>query len=262
MVKKRNDRSAEAGHNGISMEGGESRPGLTSGSADPAAGPDGRILPLLLLAETGAVVDVAWMNTKGFNKSREQGVLWAVHDETGRLLPYAGNTPFLRLVSRGRWYQAVVSAEVAVDLANAETDFTEPRAERGAAGKAGSAFSAEGAPATRVGSSTDSRGESATESTDGAPKGAIDALHALRAVIERRKQELPEGSYTTYLFKAGAEKIRKKTGEEAIELLLARERGDIITESADLIYHLLVLLAEAGVDLDEVVAELEKRSTK
>ena len=261
MVKKRNDRRAGAGQNGASVAGGDSRPAPVSGGTSSTAGPDGRILPLLLLAETGAVVDVAWMNTKGFNKSREQGVLWAVHDETGRLLPYAGNTPFLRLVSRGRWYQAVVSTEVAVDLANAETDVTEPRAESGAAGKAGSASSAEGAPATRIGSPTDSKGGGATESAGGPAKGAIDALQALRAVIERRKRELPEGSYTTYLFKAGAEKIRKKTGEEAIELLLARERGDIIAESADLIYHLLVLLAEVGEDLDEVVAELDKRSS-
>ncbi len=243
MVKKRNNRSAGAGEKAASTAGGKKRPDRALAGAAHPEGPDGRILPLLLLGETGAVVDVTWMNTKGFNKSREQGVLWAVHDETGRLLPYAGNTPFLRLVNRGRWYQAMVSAEVAVDLAAAEIPLEKPRAKSGA-------------PRATEGE------ERTTEAAGSAPRGAADVLQTLRTVIERRKRELPEGSYTTYLFKAGAEKIRKKTGEEAIELLLARERGDIIFESADLLYHLLVLLAEVGVELGEVLAELEKRSAK
>ncbi len=255
MVKKGDKRSAGA-------------------AAREEAPPDGRILPLLLLSDSGAVVDVAWMNTKGFNKSREQGVLWAVHDETGRLLPYAGNTPFLRLLSFGRWYQAVVSAEVAVDLASAESAIEEPDAAE-LSGKGGAAPAPGDAGGQSRGRGPEERPQpdaasgprgaaAATASATGAEgegaRGAVDTLTALRDVIERRKRELPEGSYTSYLFKAGADKIRKKTGEEAVELLLARERTDVVAESADLIYHLLVLLAELGIGLDEVLAELEKRS--
>ena len=61
------------------------------------------------------------------------------------------------------------------------------------------------------------------------------------------------------MFQKGEEKIRKKTGEEAIELILATERKDLVFESADLIYHLMVLLEVKGIPVDEVLAELESR---
>ena len=70
---------------------------------------------------------------------------------------------------------------------------------------------------------------------------------------------MPEGSYTTHLFEKGEEKIRKKTGEEAIELLLARERSDIVYEAADLIYHMMVLLEVKEIPIGEVLGELESR---
>ena len=84
-------------------------------------------------------------------------------------------------------------------------------------------------------------------------------LPRLYSLIESRKRELPEGSYTTYLFTEGIEKIKKKTGEEAIEVLLAASHGDRLHEAADLIYHLLVLLVETGVGFDELLSELQSR---
>jgi phosphoribosyl-ATP pyrophosphohydrolase len=81
-------------------------------------------------------------------------------------------------------------------------------------------------------------------------------------VIKERKANRPEGSYTTHLFNSGIEKIRKKTGEEAIELILARRREDIAYEAADLIYHLLVLLEAEDIDLGEVLEELSRRRLK
>lgn len=92
------------------------------------------------------------------------------------------------------------------------------------------------------------------------PPALPDTLAALRAVVHKRRLNLPEGSYTSYLFKEGAEKIRKKLGEEAIELILARDKDDIIFEAADLIYHLLVLLESADIPLEEVFAELAGRA--
>lgn len=77
-----------------------------------------------------------------------------------------------------------------------------------------------------------------------------------------RKLHLPEGSYTTYLFKNGLDKILKKVGEEATEVVLAAKNSDrenLIHECADLTYHLLVLLAELGVSPGEISAELRKR---
>ncbi len=84
-------------------------------------------------------------------------------------------------------------------------------------------------------------------------------LTHLYNVIHQRKIEMPEGSYTTHLFEKGLEKIKKKTGEEAIELILAEDRTEIVYEAADLIYHMMVLLEEHGVKIDEVLAELTRR---
>ena len=91
-------------------------------------------------------------------------------------------------------------------------------------------------------------------------EGGGDVLSHLAEVIRQRRIRLPEGSYTTHLFTSGEEKIRKKTGEEAVELILAREPDEVVYEAADLIYHMLVLLEALGLDYRLVLAELEKRS--
>jgi len=87
-------------------------------------------------------------------------------------------------------------------------------------------------------------------------------LQELYALIETRKEQRPEGSYTTYLFNSGLDKILKKIGEEAAETIVAAKNpddGPLISEASDLIYHLLVLLVERGVTLDEVRQELKER---
>lgn len=84
-------------------------------------------------------------------------------------------------------------------------------------------------------------------------------LTHLSNVIHKRKLEMPKGSYTTHLFEKGLEKIKKKTGEEAIELILAEEPEEIVYEAADLIYHMMVLLEESGVTMAQVLAELGRR---
>jgi phosphoribosyl-ATP pyrophosphohydrolase/phosphoribosyl-AMP cyclohydrolase len=86
-------------------------------------------------------------------------------------------------------------------------------------------------------------------------------LNELYDVIERRKEQRPEGSYTTYLFNAGLDKILKKVGEEATETVIAAKNDDgrLAAEAADLIYHLIVLLVERGVSLAEITRELKER---
>src|SRR5881296_2545711 len=86
-------------------------------------------------------------------------------------------------------------------------------------------------------------------------------LQELYAVIAQRKEQRPEGSYTTYLFNSGLDKILKKVGEEATETIIAAKNTDgrLVSETADLIYHLLVLLVERGVTLDEIRRELKER---
>jgi phosphoribosyl-ATP pyrophosphohydrolase len=90
-------------------------------------------------------------------------------------------------------------------------------------------------------------------------------LEELFALIESRRRERPENSYTTYLFDKGLDKILKKVGEEAAETIIAAKNEDapaFVGEVSDLVYHLLVLLAERGVTLAELHAELERRKEK
>ena len=84
-------------------------------------------------------------------------------------------------------------------------------------------------------------------------------LRELEELIRKRKENPVEDSYTSKLFKAGRERIYKKFGEEAVEVLVAETRESLIYETADMLYHLLVLLAYNGVSLGEVMAELRRR---
>lgn len=87
-------------------------------------------------------------------------------------------------------------------------------------------------------------------------------LHELESVIQNRKQHPDEKSYTTSLFKKGTKKIAQKVGEEATEVILEamdQKRDLLIEESSDLLYHLLVLLTDQGVELKDIEAKLMER---
>lgn len=89
-----------------------------------------------------------------------------------------------------------------------------------------------------------------------------DILQALHQVILSRKGEAPDSSYTASLMHKGIDKILKKLGEEATELVIAGkggDRGETVYEAADLLYHTLVLLAYRDIPLDEVLDELRRR---
>ncbi|HEX9423974.1 MAG TPA: bifunctional phosphoribosyl-AMP cyclohydrolase/phosphoribosyl-ATP diphosphatase HisIE [Pyrinomonadaceae bacterium] len=109
----------------------------------------------------------------------------------------------------------------------------------------------------------DLEGEEVDEAVKVNNLGAV--LNELYDLIESRRRDRPEGSYTTYLFEQGLDKILKKLGEEACETIIAAkndEKEPLISESADLLYHLIVLLVGRGVSLDEVKVELISRRTK
>ena len=93
----------------------------------------------------------------------------------------------------------------------------------------------------------------------------MDAFEALYATVIDRKENPSEGSYTRYLFDKGLDKILKKVGEECAETIIAAKNGDnseTVYEIADLFYHVMVLMAASDITLDEVKAELSKRSEK
>ncbi len=88
------------------------------------------------------------------------------------------------------------------------------------------------------------------------------SMRGLMQLIEGRKTEPQEGSYTTYLFNKGLDKILKKVGEESTEVIIAGkadDKAETIYEIADLIYHVLVLMVEMGISIDDVLKELASR---
>ena len=87
-------------------------------------------------------------------------------------------------------------------------------------------------------------------------------IDGLMKMLEGRKRELPEGSYTTYLFKKGLDKILKKVGEESTEVIIAakaEDKAETIYEIADLAYHVMVLMLESGISLNDIREELASR---
>lgn len=93
----------------------------------------------------------------------------------------------------------------------------------------------------------------------------MNTLEKLYQVVLDRKAHPQEGSYTCYLFDKGLDKILKKVGEECAETIIAAKNdvpSDTVGEVSDLIYHLMVMLAEKEIPLDDVLAELERRAQK
>jgi len=87
-------------------------------------------------------------------------------------------------------------------------------------------------------------------------------LSELQDFIDKRKEEMPEGSYTTHLFNKGIRKITQKVGEEAVETVIgamANDDENFLYEGADLLYHLIVLLTYKGYRIEDLVRELKKR---
>lgn len=90
-------------------------------------------------------------------------------------------------------------------------------------------------------------------------------LKKLYEVVVERKTNPQEGSYTCYLFDKGLDKILKKVGEECAETIIAAKNdipSDTVGEISDLVYHLMVMMAEKGIPLEDVLAELDRRAKK
>lgn len=175
--------------------------------------------PAVVLDAVGRVCAVAAMDAKAFRKSLESGELWVLRE--GRVLPLEAARGLVARVREGDgWYEARLETE----LAHADGGGAEPQS----------------APRPLQ------------------PSGS-GPLHDLERIIQERRRTLPEGSYTSYLFREGVPRIRKKLGEEAIEVITAASAAEVAGEAADLLYHLLVLLAAEEVSLDQVLEVLAVR---
>ena len=97
------------------------------------------------------------------------------------------------------------------------------------------------------------------ESNDASP---LSFLAELQDFIEKRHEEMPEGSYTTRLFREGVNKMAQKLGEEALETVIEATNGTndkLVYEASDMLYHLLVLLTSKGLRIEDIALELQKR---
>jgi len=94
------------------------------------------------------------------------------------------------------------------------------------------------------------------------PEQSAFSLEGLYGLLESRRRDLPEGSYTTYLFEKGLDKILKKVGEEATEVIIAgkaEDKAETIYEISDLCYHVMVLMVQMGISVEEIERELASR---
>jgi len=199
---------------------------------------------LIVRREDGTIESIMLSNGKSRSKSIEQGELWIVDPGTGRVLPYLGGGRRFDsfalhpgIATTPDWYETTVTGELG-------------SAARDTAGGAGD---------TTANGVVDTVVPAPAAAGTSNPAGAFDFLGTLTRLIAERRAAMPEGSYTTHLFTKGESKIRKKTGEEAVELVLAEDNAEILSEASDLIYHLMVFLEVRGLSLAEVVAHLHER---
>ena len=189
--------------------------------------------------DNDTLIDVAVTNEKGYKKSLENGNLWLIFLPTMRLLPFLQDVKYKKLeLSEKNIFVYYESNSLPKNIENCRK------------------------PVEKVDNFTSNQElERLNETTIVTEQSLFigESLLKLEKVISRRHKELPAGSYTTHLFTSGAEKIRKKTGEEAIELLLANSKENIIYEAADLIYHLMVLLESEDINLSQIIHELNGR---
>ena len=184
-------------------------------------------------ARTREVLTLAYMNRESLRRTLEQGETWFWSRSRSELWhkgATSGNT------------QRVVDVRLDCD-SDALVVLVEPRG-----------------PACHTGGAS-CFGSTAAEDEGGAA-GIGEVLEELYGVIAARRREMPAGSYTTYLFEQGLNKILKKVGEESAETIIAAKDGDAVAlaaETADLVYHLLVLLVERGLPLEDLGAELARR---
>lgn len=194
-------------------------------------------------ARTRRVLTLAYMNAESLRKTLETGETWFWSRSRARLW-HKGET------SGNNQRVVDVQLDCDVDAVNVLVVPNGPACHTGAE----SCFHNEIQEAVQFNITRETR-----------PTNLAEVLENLYTLVKSRKKERPEGSYTTYLFDQGLDKILKKVGEESAETIIAAKNDDrnaLVKESSDLLYHLVVLLVERELSLEEVGQELISRSKK
>jgi len=233
------------------------------------AWPPSGLVPVVIVDDrTGAVLTLAYANQAALDRtlatrstwlfSRSRAELWnkgATSGNTQEVVAVAvdcdADALLYRVVPHGPACHTGAASCFATVLR------FDPPGDRGVAG---------GAPANSEGGHPEPAAPLAPagERSDAAGARFAAAVGELAATIDERKRAPVAGSYTAKLFAGGVDRIGKKIGEEATEVVIAAknaDRNELIWETADLLYHTLVLLAQREIGLDEVGAELARRAT-
>ena len=189
------------------------------------------LIPVVVTdAESKKVLTLAYMNRESLQISMEKGLTCFFSRSRQKL--------WLKGETSGN-YQHIVSI-----VADCDKDALEVKVKKDG-------------PACHMG--TDSCFENPVWNSDELSEFSVDLLYKL---LESRKKDLPEGSYTTYLFQKGVDKILKKVGEETAEVIIAgkdNDKAETVYEIADLAYHVMVLMVEMGISVDDIRRELASR---
>jgi len=203
-----------------------------------AWGRDGLVPVIVVDDRTGAILTLAYANAEALERTIASQSTW--------LFSRSRNELWNKGATSGNTQQVVaVAADCDADALIYRVVPSGPACHTGSA----SCFNAE----TRL----------AVEESDAGGARFAAAVGGLAATIAERKRVPTPGSYTAKLFAGGVDRIGKKIGEEATEVVIAAkntDRSELIWETADLLYHTLVLLAEREISLDEVGAELTRRA--
>jgi phosphoribosyl-ATP pyrophosphohydrolase/phosphoribosyl-AMP cyclohydrolase len=204
----------------------------------------GLIPAVIQQVETGTVLMLAYMNKESLAKTVETGVTWFYSRSRNTLWQKGETSGHVQKVQD-------IYYDCDADTLLIKVEQTGVACHEGTL----SCFS-------RKLGETDSQGEKQVDTSKVYGQSVSGVLHELYHVINDRKRNPQEGSYTTYLFEKGQDKILKKVGEEAAETIIASKNNDkqeLISEMSDLWYHCLVLLANHDVSPSELLAELQKR---
>ena len=189
------------------------------------------LIPVVVTdAESKKVLTLAYMNRESLQISMEKGLTCFFSRSRQKL--------WLKGETSGN-YQHIVSI-----VADCDKDALEGKVKKDG-------------PSCHLG--TDSCFENPVWNSDELSEFSVDLLYKL---LESRKKDLPEGSYTTYLFQKGVDKILKKVGEETAEVIIAgkdNDKAETVYEIADLAYHVMVLMVEMGISVDDIRRELASR---
>ena len=211
-------------------------------------------------ARTGEVLTLAYMNAESLRRTLDSGETW-FWSRSRAALWHKGETSghTQRVVS--------VSADCDRDALLVSVNPAGPACHTGTR----TCFERAGDETARRAEPPPATGERDAAANGGGGCGEVSApdlgseLRRLHSLVTTRRAERPAGSYTTYLFDAGLDKILKKLGEESAETIIAAknpERGPLVAEAADLLYHLVVLLVERGVAAEDIAAELARRGAQ